>query len=194
RHRYRQQQGYYFSTNDLSAIELLPELEQAGVCSLKIEGRMKSAEYVHKVVSAYRRVLDAPDGQRKTVLREAKLLLKESFGRQPTKGFLPGGQPSDIAVPSIKGATGRYLGEVTRVRGGEISFKSRDALHLGDRLRIQPASDKAGTAFTVRQLQLGKRSVKQTPAGSFVSVRRPSRTSSRSVTGCLWFLRAAPSP
>lgn len=173
RHRYRQQQGYYFSTNDLSAIDLLPELEQAGICSLKIEGRMKSAEYVHKVVGAYRRVLDTPPGQRKTVLKEAKLLLKESFGRQPTKGFLPGGQPSDIAIPSLKGATGRYLGEVARVHGGEIGLKTKDSLHLGDRLRIQPASDKAGTAFTIRQLQLGKRSVKQAPADSFVSVLSP---------------------
>jgi putative protease len=170
RHNYRQQQGYYFSTNDLSAIDLLPELEQAGVCSLKIEGRMKSAEYVYKVVGAYRCALDATPEQRSAVLKEAKQLLKESFGRQPTKGFLPGGQPSDIAIPSVKGATGRYLGEVAKVRGGEISFKTKGKLHLGDRLRIQPASDKAGTAFTIRQLQLGKRSVKQVPAGSFVSV------------------------
>jgi putative protease len=170
RHRYRQQQGYYFSTNDLSAIDLLPELEQAGVCSLKIEGRMKSAEYVHKVVRAYRQVLDASGKERQSVLREAKQLLKESFGRQPTRGFLPGGQPSDIAIPSVKGATGRYLGEVARVRGGEISLKTKAGLHLGDRIRIQPATDKAGTAFTIRQLQLGKRSVKQTPAGSFVSI------------------------
>lgn len=170
RHNYRQQQGYYFSTNDLSAIDLLPELEQAGICSLKIEGRMKSAEYVHKVVGAYRRALDAVLEQRPAVIKQAKQLLKESFGRQPTKGFLPGGQPSDIAIPSVKGATGRYLGEVAKVRGGEISFKTKAGLHLGDRLRIQPASDKAGTAFTVRQLQLGKRSVKQVTAGSFVSV------------------------
>ncbi len=173
RHRYRQQQGYYFSTNDLSAIDLLPELEQAGICSFKIEGRMKSAEYVHKVVTAYRRVLDAPQEQRPAVLKEAKLLLKESFGRQPTKGFLPGGQPSDIAIPSVKGATGRYLGEVERVRGGEISFKTKSGLHVGDRLRIQPASDKAGTAFTIRQLQLGQRNVKQVAAGNFVSVPSP---------------------
>ncbi len=170
RHRYRQQQGYYFSTNDLSAIDLLPDLERAGVCSFKIEGRMKSAEYVYKVVSAYRRVMDVPPPQRQAVLKEAKQLLKESFGRQPTRGFLPGGQPTDIAIPSVKGATGRYLGEVSRVRGGEVSFKTKDALHLGDRLRIQPASDKAGTAFTIRQLKLGKRTVKQAPANSFVCV------------------------
>lgn len=170
RHRYRQQQGYYFSTNDLSAIDMLPELEKAGICSLKIEGRMKSAEYVHKVVGAYRQALDTPPEQRQKVLKEAKQLLKESFGRQPTKGFLTGGQPNDIAIPSVKGATGRYLGEVAKVRGGEISFKTKAGLHIGDRLRIQPASDKAGTAFTVRQLTLGKRSVKQVPTGSFVNV------------------------
>jgi putative protease len=92
-HRYRQQEGYYFSPNDLSAIDLLPELEQAGICSLKIEGRMKSAEYVHKVIRAYRQVLDAPAEQRKAVLKEAKVLLKESFGRQPPKDFYRAGNP-----------------------------------------------------------------------------------------------------
>ncbi|PLY04377.1 MAG: peptidase U32 [Desulfuromonas sp.] len=169
-HSYRHDSGYYFSPNDLSAIDLLPELTQAGICSLKIEGRMKSAEYVHNVVRAYRRVLDADNRQRAEVLKEAKQLLKESFGRQPTKGFLAGAQPGDMAISSLKGATGRYLGEITRVNGGEISFKSKDPLHIGDRIRVQPATDKSGTAFTVRELFLNRRPVGKAPAGSFVSV------------------------
>ncbi|PLX90996.1 MAG: peptidase U32 [Desulfuromonas sp.] len=172
-HRHRQQQGYYFSTNDLSAIDLLPELQQAGIISLKIEGRMKSAEYVHNVVSAYREALDAPPAARKEAIRKGKQLLKASFGRQPTRGFLPGGQPNDIAIPSVKGATGRYLGEIERVRGGEISFKTNDPLSLGDRLRIQPRTDRAGTAFTVRELKQGQRKVKQVSSGHFVSVPSP---------------------
>ncbi|MCW9050064.1 MAG: DUF3656 domain-containing protein [Deltaproteobacteria bacterium] len=169
-HRYRQTEGYYFSPNDLSAIDLIPELGKAGICSLKIEGRMKSAEYVHKVVKAYRQVLDAKENERRMVVKEAKLLLKESFGRQPTQGFLSGGQPSDMALPSIKGATGRYLGEITRVRGGEISFKTRDALHIGDRIRVQPAEDKSGTAFTIQQLMQGERTLSRVPSGSFATV------------------------
>ncbi len=169
-HRYRNSEGYYFSPNDLSAIEVLPELEKAGICSLKIEGRMKSAEYVHKVVNAYRQTLDATPQQRPAVLKQAKFLLKESFGRQPTKGFLAGSQPSDMAISSRKGATGRFLGEITKVRGGEISFKTKAPLHIGDRLRIQPASDKSGTAFTIRQLLLGKRSVNKVATDNFVSV------------------------
>ncbi|MCK5912388.1 MAG: DUF3656 domain-containing protein, partial [Desulfuromusa sp.] len=126
--------------------------------------------YVHKVVRAYRQVLDAPADQRKAIIKEAKLLLKESFGRQPTKGFLSGGQPSDMAIPMHKGATGRFLGEITQVRGGEISFNTRDALHLGARLRVQPAADKSGKAFTIRQLILGKKTVSKVPPNSFVRV------------------------
>ncbi|NMC74552.1 MAG: U32 family peptidase, partial [Geobacteraceae bacterium] len=63
-YRYRGKEGYYFSTNDFSSIDLLPELIDAGVTSFKIEGRMKSAEYVACVVGAYRMVLDAPAGRR----------------------------------------------------------------------------------------------------------------------------------
>jgi putative protease len=169
RYRYRQQEGYYFSTNDLSAIDLLPELSAAGVMSFKIEGRMKSAEYVASVVGAYRKVLDAPLPQRAEALREAKELLKLSFGRLPTKGFLPGGIPTDIAIPALKGATGRFLGDVTAVKGGAVSFKTRDRIHVGDRIRIQPKTDRAGTAFTVKELFLGQRPVKVAQAGSLVT-------------------------
>ncbi len=171
-HRQRQQQGYYFSTNDLSAIDLLPQLLDAGVMSLKIEGRMKSAEYVHNVVAAYRMVLDASSQDQQEKVAEAKRLLKVSFGRKPTKGFLGGCQPPDIATPSVKGATGQYLGEIERVRGREISFRSSGPLQVGDRLRIQPRTDRAGTAFTLRSLHQGKRQVHRLDKG-FVSVATP---------------------
>ncbi len=173
RYRYRGQDGYYFSTNDLSAIDLLPELAAAGVISFKIEGRMKSAEYVANVVGAYRMVLDAGDAERSAAMREAKDRLKASFGRLPTRGFLPGGVPTDIAIPSVKGATGRYLGDVEGVREGEVTFRCRDRLHVGDRLRIQPKSDQAGTAFTVKELRLGRRPAKVATAGALVTVPSP---------------------
>lgn len=172
-HRHRQQQGYYFSPNDLSAIDLLPGLQQAGICSFKIEGRMKSAEYVHKVVNAYRRVLDAPAEERAACITEGKQLLKESFGRQPTRGFLTGHQPADLVRPDTRGATGRFLGHIDRVRNTVISFSSSAPLHLGDRLRVQPASDKSGTAFTIRELLQGSRSVRKVPAGRPVQVPSP---------------------
>jgi len=175
RRRYRTHQGagYFFSTNDLSALELLPDLAAAGVSSLKIEGRMKSAEYVAQVVSAYRLALDADPGGRPEAVRRAKDLLKESFGRSPTRGFLPGGVPTDIAVPSQSGATGRYFGQVAVLRGDSLLFKPRDVLNLGDRLRVQPRSDQAGSAFTVKDLTSGDRSLKNAAPGRMVAVTVP---------------------
>ena len=172
-YNHRGKEGHYFSTSDLSAIDLLPDLIKAGVKSLKIEGRMKSAEYVASVVEAYRTVLDAPEGSQKQALSSAKEILKYSFGRTPTKGFLASQQPDDIANPWQKGGTGRYIGQIRSIKGKRLTFETRDALHVGDRLRAQPKSDMAGQAWTVRELFLHNRKTMEAKAGSVVEVETP---------------------
>lgn len=174
---HRGKQGHYFSTSDLSAIDLLPELISAGVRSLKIEGRMKSAEYVASVVEAYRLALDAPERKRSDALKEAKEILKYSFGRTPTKGFLASQQPDDIANPWQKGGTGRFTGQIKTIKGNRLGFETRDAIYVGDRLRAQPKSDMAGQAWTVRELFLGRKKVMEAKAGSLVEVETPFRFS-----------------
>jgi putative protease len=170
---YRGKEGYYFSTNDFSSIDMVPQLIDAGIASLKIEGRMKSAEYVASVVGAYRLVLDAPERKRAEAVAEAKELLKLSFGRVPTKGFLASHNPTDIATPSLKGATGRFLGTIKSVSGNRLTFETRDRLHVGDRVRVQPKTDMAGRAFTVKELFLGKQPVKAAKEKSLVSTSAP---------------------
>ncbi len=170
---HRGKDGFYFSPNDLSSIDLIPQLVDAGVASLKIEGRMKSAEYVASVVAAYRLVLDAPERERTAAVAQAKELLKLSFGRVPTKGFLASRTPTDIATPSLKGATGRFLGEITSMKNGMITFESRDRLHVGDRIRVQPKNDQAGRGFTVKELFVGKSSVKLIKEKGMVTVLSP---------------------
>jgi putative protease len=170
---HRGKQGHFFSTSDLSAIDMLPELIQAGVKSLKIEGRMKSAEYVASVVEAYRLVLDAPERAHKEALASAKEILKYSFGRTPTKGFLASQQPDDIANPWQKGGTGRYVGQIKSIKGKRLTFDSRDALFVGDRLRAQPKSDMAGQAWTVREIFVNNKKVMETKAGCSVEVETP---------------------
>lgn len=172
-YRYRSSDGYFFSPNDFSSIDMLPQLMEAGVASLKIEGRMKSPEYVANVVSAYRMAMDAPPDRRKDAVAEAKELLKASFGRVPTKGFLASHNPTDIAIPSLRGATGRFLGEIQAVRGKSITFPTRDRLHVGDRIRVQPKSDMAGKAFTVKELYIGKQQVKSAREKAVVSTVAP---------------------
>lgn len=179
RYHHKGKDGYYFSPNDLSAIDLLPELAAAGIMSFKIEGRMKSAEYVANVVQAYRTVLDASERERPAAIGTAKELLKESFGRLPTRGFLPGNNPTDMVNPAVHGATGRLIGTVEHCQGGLLSFLPRDPVHLGDRLRIQPATDKPGTAFTIRDLRLAGKPVSRTGAGERVAVGCPPGKSFR---------------
>ena len=59
------------SSHDLCCIELLDEIAAAGICSFKIEGRMKSPDYVYGVTSIYRRLLD--EGRRATDAEIASL-------------------------------------------------------------------------------------------------------------------------
>lgn len=172
-YNHRGKEGHYFSTSDLSAIDLIPDMVRAGVKSLKIEGRMKSAEYVASVVEAYRTVLDAPEKLHKEALTVAKGLLKYSFGRTPTKGFLASQQPDDIANPWQKGGTGRFIGQIKSIKGKSLLFETRDALHVGDRLRAQPKSDMAGQAWTVREMTLNRKKAMEAPAGSTVEVETP---------------------
>jgi len=172
-YNHRGKEGHYFSTSDLSAIDLIPDLVKAGVSSLKIEGRMKSAEYVASVVEAYRTVLDAPESSHKEALAIAKGILKYSFGRTPTKGFLASQQPDDIANPWQKGGTGRFIGQIKSIKGKSLVFETRDALHVGDRLRAQPKSDMAGQAWTLREMVLNRKKVMEAPAGSLVEVETP---------------------
>jgi len=152
---------------------MIPEMVRAGVRSLKIEGRMKSAEYVASVVEAYRLVLDAPERSRKEALASAKEILKFSFGRTPTKGFLASQQPEDIANPWQKGGTGRYVGQIKGIKGKRLIFDTRDPLCVGDRLRAQPKTDMAGQAWTVREIFVNNRKTMEAAAGSTVEVETP---------------------
>ncbi len=173
RYHHKQDSGFYFSTSDLSAIELIPKLAQAGVMSLKIEGRMKSAEYVASVVSAYRTVIDARPGTEKEAILEAGEKLENAMGRQSSAGFLSGLGGADIVLPEQKGGIGKIIGKVERLYGKSVTFKTSEPIYIGDRLRIQPGSDRAGQGFTVRQMSLGKRAVKRAGKGTTVSTPLP---------------------
>ena len=172
-YNHRGKEGHYFSTSDLSAIDMIPDLIKAGVKSLKIEGRMKSAEYVASVVGAYRTVLDAPEKSHKEALAAAKGILKYSFGRTPTKGFLASQQPDDIANPWQKGGTGRFIGQIKSIKGKSLIFETRDNLYVGDRLRAQPKSDMAGQAWTVREMVVNRKKSMEASPGTLVEVDTP---------------------
>ncbi len=123
-------QGYYFSPCDLQLIEQIPDLCELGVESFKIEGRMKSAEYVGSVVAAYRYVIDHYKEDRKGAVAAGKRMLASDFARSKTTywyGFKTEQEGIDsagekILNPDQAGGTGIYLGKVSKVK------KAPDAL------------------------------------------------------------------
>ncbi len=130
------EQGYYFSPCDLQLIDRIPDLMDIGVESFKIEGRMKSAEYVGAVTAAYRYVMDHWKEDRKGALAEGHRMLSTDFARSKTDywyGFKDMSEAvnssgSKILNPSQAGGTGIYLGKLATVREAERSEKNEARL------------------------------------------------------------------
>lgn len=111
-----EKEGYFFSPADLQLIEYIPDLIQAGVTSFKIEGRMKSAEYVGTVVSAYRYVIDNWERNKKEAIVTAKRILANDFARNKTAFWLKNTPSSEVLNPDQAGGTGIFLGKVLKIK------------------------------------------------------------------------------
>jgi putative protease len=171
-YRAGKQQGYFFSPNDLSAIDLIPRLRQLRLAALKIEGRMKPSSYVAAVVSAYRLVLDAPPGEETEAIAKARRLLRDAYGRKPTQGFLISPQGGEIITPHRSGASGRLAAKVEWVRGNRMGLKLSCPLTLGDRLRLDSDEEVEKTAFTIREMVVKGKHPTVASTGTVVSVPR----------------------
>lgn len=91
---------YVMNSKDLCLIDHIPDLIEGGICSLKIEGRMKSIHYVATVVSVYRKAIDAywNDPKKYQVTDEWRQELEKVSHRPYTKGFAFGKPGSDGQV------------------------------------------------------------------------------------------------
>lgn len=123
--------GYYFSPCDLQLIDKIPDLVEAGVESFKIEGRMKSADYVGSVVAAYRYVLDHWQENKKEAVAAAKRILATDFARSKTsywynfKSVQEGVEKAgaEILNPNQAGGTGIYLGKISSTKAAPDELK-----------------------------------------------------------------------
>ena len=129
---------YLLSPQDLSGLEVLPDLVRAGVSSLKIEGRLKSPEYVASITRVYRQALDkvmadltgvaAPKFAPKT----ARYELEMSFSRGLFTGWFQGIDNQKLAHARFGTKRGVFLGEVTRVQNESVALRLAAPLKPGD--------------------------------------------------------------
>ena len=150
---------YLYSAYDLCMLPYLPELRDAGIVSLKIEGRMKTAYYVASVVSVYRHGLDLLEKEGEEAFRRAvpDLMreLDKASHRQSNTGFYFGA-PKPAAGAEGFSQTMEYVGDVLEAAapGEPALIRLKNRFYVGDRLEVlTPAGS---LPFTVESMMLAE--------------------------------------
>ena len=164
--------GYYFSPYDLQLIDYVPALVQAGVSSFKIEGRMKSAEYVGTVVSAYRYVLDNWEIDKKAAIETGRRILANDFARKKTSFLFLDSKAEHILNPSQAGGTGIFLGVIEKTahfKIAEVEGKTKEdaprkvhyvllkggnySPYFGDSIRLHTKDDTGRESWKIQDVR-----------------------------------------
>jgi putative protease len=124
---------YLLSPQDLAAFDLVPELIAAGICSFKIEGRLKTPEYVANVTRHYRQAIDtALAGRPVEFTPRAVEEMELSFSRGFSHGWLDGCDHK-MLVPGLCSAKhGVLVGRIRAVRGQRVEVELAGSLKRGD--------------------------------------------------------------
>ena len=165
--------GHFFSCRDLFLGREVLKLADVGIDGLKIEGRMKSPEYVWNVTRLYREILDRgdqlPDEEYQELVRRADL----SFAREKTTGWLHAPAGTHLIGSRYPGHRGTLLGTVDFVQGREIGLRLGADLSLHDGLGFFPASDGEPVIFSVAHIRKAGREIKFARKGDSVAVEVP---------------------
>ena len=111
--------GYLLSTHDLATYNHLTEISDAGVKSLKLEGRMKSGDYIGTIVNSYRNLIDGNDGDYKKDLHLV-------FNRQFTDGYMMGDKPGEVMGRGHSGHEGLYIGDIVDIDGTKVTIEIKN--------------------------------------------------------------------
>ena len=134
------------SSHDMCAVTFLDKLEEAGICSYKIEGRMKTPFYVATAVNAYRHAIDG-DVPMEVIEREL-----DSISHRPYSSAFYFGE-----MKNSHGNSGAYIqkcifaGKVLDYSDGFVTIEQRNNFHPGDELEVI-APNSTGKKFTVTEI------------------------------------------
>ncbi len=159
-------ESYPFSCNDLALHEEVIKLAKIGIHSFKIEGRLKSKEYVQSTVRLYRSLLKGEEKQSEVLKKEAAL----NFARKQSTAYFSGNSGTDLIDPLFPGHRGIPLGVIEKVKDEKFSFTPQNHVEKNDTLLILNTEGKF-TRFTAFQLRQNKNEVEvqfQDDEGQFV--------------------------
>src|SRR5688500_10257341 len=123
---------YLLSPQDLAGLPVLPELIRSGVTSLKIEGRLKSAEYVANITRVYRQALDQAMAGEGFETAAAKYDLEMVFSRGLYTGWFRGINNQELAHARFGKKRGVFLGKVEKIEREQVGLRLSAPLKPGD--------------------------------------------------------------
>lgn len=154
--------AYLLSPKDLNVLEEIEVLKKVGITSFKIEGRMKSSEYVAHMTALYRKALDQHNYQ---VTPEELMIAKVLFHRKYTKGHLfQAKQLMNYERPNHEGIR---IGKVIQVSKQRMKLYLEGTLHQHDGIRILQAKERG---FQVNRMYKDGLLVNQAKAGDTIEL------------------------
>jgi putative protease len=149
--------AYLLSPQDLAAYDMIADLANLGVCSFKIEGRLKSPHYVAATTQTYRAAIDAASAAAPFSLsKDRQQQLAQSFSRGFTHGFLGGVNHQQLVHARFPKSRGLRVGEVIRTTDQTVLVTLTGDLKPGDGVVFDeghPEQDEqGGRIFSIKPL------------------------------------------
>lgn len=147
---------YLLSPQDLAAVNDIPALIDAGVCSFKIEGRLKTPEYVAAVSQVYRRAIDKAltDRAHFSVPAEDRHKLEMTFSRGLFTGWMHGVDHQRLVHARFGTKRGAFAGTIRRVGENFVEFTPETPLKPGDGVvfetGVNPDDEQGGRIYEIR--------------------------------------------
>ncbi len=150
---------YLLSPQDLAAVNEIPALIDLGVVSFKIEGRLKSPEYVAAVTQVYRKAIDAALEKRAEMPSAAdRYKLEMTFSRGLFTGWMHGVNHQELVSARFGKKRGPFAGTIARVGKDFVEIEAQTALKPGDGIVFDTGGDtnaeQGGRIFEIRGRRL----------------------------------------
>ena len=172
--------GYLFSMKDLNTLSEISNLVAAGVSSLKIEGRMKSPEYVAVVTNTYRKAIDGELFDQE----EAVNRIRTVFSRETTSAYLKetnnlkvgksydisSNKSPDIVNPSYPANMGLYVGVVMKSEDDHIVLRAAANIGVRDLLQVFEDGSVQKSLLHVKSIKVNGKRVFSVAAGDVASI------------------------
>lgn len=163
---------YILSPKDLCGLDFIPSLIDAGVTCFKIEGRMKSPEYVAIVTRIYRKYIDSYLNTGKCEIDENdRNALLQVFNRGGfSSGHLKDSPNTDFIFPSKPNNAGIYIGNISNYNPskGHVSFTLKNTISVGDTISFNNEHKK----YTISELMINGKNSSTANIGDKITIGR----------------------